>query len=195
MLNIVVEGDVDVVVVRRLATWTGFEIGDSYVMGGKGLLDKRIGAFNAAARVAPWFALRDLDDDAECGAELVSKLLPRRARKFLLRVAVHEVEAWLLGDRRTIADALQVRVGLVPARPEDLARPKQRLVQIARSSRARAVREDLVPAFNSTARVGPAYTAWVSDFMNRWSPQRARGSCPSLDGAIRALRGLRAALR
>jgi hypothetical protein len=96
-------------------------------------------------------------------------------------VAVREVEAWLLADRDQIARFLSVAVSRIPRSPDDLADPKRAVVDAARRSRARAIRDDIIPAARSGRAVGPAYTARMTEFvMTEWRPEIAAGSSDSL---------------
>ena len=52
---------------------------------------------------------------------------------------------WLLGDRSAISEFLGVPLSKVPTSPEQLADPKQVLINLARRSRKKAVRQDMVP--------------------------------------------------
>ena len=70
---------------------------------------------------------------------------------------VHAVEAWLLADRGQIATFLDVPVGRIPSRPEEEADPKRKLVNIARRSRRKEMKEALVPGPNNRSRVGADY--------------------------------------
>jgi hypothetical protein len=108
-----------------------------------------------------------------------------------LRCPVRAIEAWLIADRAGVARYLAVGEKSVPAEPELLENPKQILVNLARKSRRRAIRDDLVPALGHTVRVGPAYSARVSDFAaNHWDPSDAARSSDSLRRCMRVLRSL-----
>ncbi len=63
--------------------------------------------------------------------------MPDPAPYMCFRVAVREVEAWLLADREQIARFLSIARSRVPQSPETLDNPKQRLVELARHSRRR----------------------------------------------------------
>jgi len=108
-----------------------------------------------------------------------------------LRLAVRQVEAWLLADRDAIARHFHLR-RQVPDRPELEADPKVVLVNLCRTSRRRDVREGMVPREASGRAIGPEYVALVRDFAaNGWDPLRARPNAPSLDRAIRAIERMR----
>ena len=159
---------------------------------GYGKLRVQASSYNAASVHTPFFLLTDLDR-GECAPGLVEDWLDGRPREasFLFRVAVREVEAWLLADQAGIAKLLGIEKVLVPTDVEGLPDPKRTLVDLARHSSIRALRRGFVPAEGSTAQVGPLYVDLVADFAERrWSPDRARRGAPSLDAAIVALAGL-----
>jgi hypothetical protein len=69
--------------------------------------------------------------------------------------------------------------------------PKLSMVELARRSRNPGLRRALVPRPDSGARVGPAYTSALIDFVrNRWNPEAAAEVSPSLRRALAAIRGL-----
>lgn len=156
---------------------------------GYGKLRVQARAYNEASRHTPFFPLTDLDR-ANCAPGLVEEWLAGSSREasFLFRVAVREVEAWLLADQAGIAKLLGIEAILVPADVEGLPDPKRTLVDLARHSSVRDLRRGLVPAEGSTAQVGPSYVDLVADFAEKlWNPERARRGAPSLDAAIVAL--------
>jgi len=108
-----------------------------------------------------------------------------------LRVAVREVEAWLLADRSRLAGFLSVSAGAIPASPEAEDDPKQTLVNLAARSRRRDIRIDMVPRPGSGKNVGPAYTARLIEFIsagdNPWSPVDAALRADSLRRCMSAL--------
>jgi hypothetical protein len=97
------------------------------------------------------------------------------------RVAVREVEAWLLADRASMALFLKVPLALIPRDPDGLDDPKLRLVDLARRSRQRDIRVDLVPREGSGRAVGPAYTSRLVEFAGKmWRPDAAAAHSDSL---------------
>jgi hypothetical protein len=191
VVQIAVEGDTDEPVVRAVVRLAGHEPGTVYGHGGKARLDRRLLAYNQAARHAPWLVLRDLNGDEPCGGALARKLLRQPSRLMCFRVAVRSVEAWLLADHVRISQSLGVGSRLIPSNPDALADPKGKLIELARRSKFRGIREGLVPEAGTGAKVGPEYTSWAIDFAtNRWRPRVAAGRSHSLERCIAALRSL-----
>lgn len=189
---VVVEDQVSEAVIRRLIAVSGknLVIDRVVVTGGNGPLKAGIERFVAASHALPHIVLTDLDSSL-CAPALLrgwrADCLPPRV---LLRVAVREVEAWLMADRWGIAGFLAVPVVKVPANPEADPDPKQTLVGLARKSRKRRVAQELAPQAGSSNRVGPLYNARLVEFAARvWDVERARELAPSLDRTMQRLSG------
>ena len=186
-LYVVVEGPSDEAPARRILQHVGCEPVQVLITDGKDRLDQQLPSYNQAARRNGWLVLRDLDRE-ECAPGLKSHLLPTPTRGMLLRIAVREVEAWLLADREEAAQWLRVSPAIIPSEPDSLLDPKQTLVRIARRSRSRTIREEMVPRAGSTARVGPAYTGQIIQYASsQWRPQIAAQNSPSLARCPRSL--------
>jgi hypothetical protein len=191
-VTVVVEGPTDKALVEKLLLHVGLPMGFVYETGGKAKLDQRIHGYNNAAQSAPWFVLRDLDNDAPCAPTLVNKLLKAPAPHLRFRIAVHQGESWLLADSEQIADFLGIQAALVPGSPDDILNAKQSLVNLARKSRSRDIRESLVPREGSTASVGRQYTSKISEFARHyWRPGFAAKRSESLYRCINALHEFR----
>ena len=190
-----VEGALDEVVLLRLGEHLGISVGPVFGRNGKSYLRERIDGYNRAARFWPWIVLVDLDHE-ECAPSLCGEWLPTPAEGMCFRVAVREIESWLLADRAGIAAFLGVPASRVPSVVDDLDDPKQTLVDLARRSRRRAIREDMAPRHGSGLSIGPAYTSRMMEFVgvegrNRWRPDVAAQASPSLSRCINALTELR----
>lgn len=188
--NIVVEDELSEAVLRRLLASCGgpWAVLTVYSRGGSGYITKNISGFDNASKGTPFVILLDLDD-YDCAARRVRALLPRGPRaNTIFRIAVREVEAWLLADTKSMARFLGIRPERIPNRVEQLADPKATLVRLAAKAGTRAVREDIVPPKGSTAKQGRAYNARLSKFVStQWDPKAARANSDSLDRAMHAL--------
>jgi hypothetical protein len=180
-LSVAVEGLPDEAVVSSLCDDLEIPLGIVIVKYGKGNLDKSLVGYNAAAKWSYWLVLRDLDQDAPCPGQLKSQLLPRPAPHMLFRIAVRAVEAWLLADADKIAGFLRISKARIPPQPESLDDPKRTLIDLARRSRSRDIREDMVPRAGSGASEGPAYASRLAEFaLYHWRPNVARNCSRSL---------------
>ncbi len=186
-----VEGLVDEAVVRRVIACAGGQAGSIYGKNGKPALRRQIQGYNNAARFAPWVVLVDLDNDANCAPPLRQSWLPKPAPLLCFRVAVRQVEAWLMADRATLANYLGVPKSTISQDPESLPDAKAEMVNLARRSSRRAIREDMVPREGSGRRVGPAYTSRLIEYVHeRWRPEVAAEHADSLRRAIGCLERL-----
>jgi hypothetical protein len=188
IVSVAVEGPTDTEIVARVFGWLGIQLGTVYGERGKSYLDGKLGAWNAAAKFAPWLVVRDLDHDADCAPTLVSKLLPAPSAFMRFRVPVRSIDAWLLADRERLASSLFIPVTAVPSDPDSLSDPKQEIVNLARRSKRREVRDDLVPHPGMTAKVGPAFAARMIEFARKhWRPSVAVRRSESLSRTVDAL--------
>lgn len=188
--DVAVEGAIDEAVVRRLLP-NRVEVRGVYGRGGKQDLLRRLEAYNTAAAFGAWVVLIDLDHDAKCPGEYRQALLRRESPGLRLRIAVREVETWLLADHVNVASFLGVPRAAVPAQPELESNAKQTLVNLARRSRLRAIRELMVPTQGSGRSVGIGYSGLVIGFIGgAWDPAAACTRSTSLAGCVRRLEEL-----
>ena len=185
-----VEGIVDESVLRCLVRHMGATPGPIHIKNGKGNIHSHILGYNNAARLQPWVVLIDLNHD-ECAPGILQSWLPTPASHMCFRIAVREIEAWLLADRDSIAHFLGVNLADVPTNPEEIANPKQTMVALATNSRRREIRQDMVPRATSGRVVGPAYSSRLIEFAeNAWQPQVASRSSDSLNRCLACLQRL-----
>ncbi|MEW6378311.1 MAG: hypothetical protein AB1611_01755 [bacterium] len=158
-IDIAVEDSLSEAVLRKVIDQSGrhWQVGTCHQRGGFGYLKQKIEGFNSAAKGKPFLVLTDLDR-ADCPIALIQEWLtvPRHP-DLLFRVAVREVESWLLADRTGLAQFLGIQESLVPGDPDTIPDPKQCLISLARKSRYRALRSDIVPLPGSTAKQGRNY--------------------------------------
>ena len=191
IISIAVEGAVDEAVMRKLVSDAGGQTGSVYGRNGKTALRKRINGYNKAARHAPWVVLVDLDNDADCAPPILNEWVPEPAPNLCFRIAVREVEAWLMADAQTLSRFLRVGLGTLLAEPEKLQRPKDTMVDLARRSRRKDIRADMVPREMSSRRVGPAYASRLIEYIQEhWRPDVAAERSESLQRAIHCLQKL-----
>lgn len=187
--NLLVEGYVDEAIAQRLLQDCGHEAGITYGKKGWNYIEQRIRSFDRAAGVQGLLTLVDFMDTGKgCPPAVVRDWLPQRAATHIFRVAVREIESWILADRKGVARFLNVPVVKIPRDVEALADPKQALVNLARSSRSKMIREALVPRTGYTAVEGPLYSSEVARFVRlSWSPAAAQLQSDSLHRCINQL--------
>ncbi len=195
--SIAVEDELSEITTRQLIKKSSpqFQVATVYREDGFGYLKRKIDKFNNASKAMPFFVLTDLDNYA-CATELKTAWLKSAAHpNFLFRVAVREVESWLLADAKGIAMFMGVSKDLIPDTPDALPNPKAKLIELAKRSSKREIREDIVPKKNSTMKIGPNYNARLSSFVNHaWNLQTAIEHSDSLKRAFNALKNFRPTL-
>jgi hypothetical protein len=159
-----------------------------YNRGGFGYLKRTVNGFNNAAKGVPFLVVTDLDR-YECPPVLINDWLTSpKHHNLLIRVAVREAEAWVLADREGLARFLGISVARVPVDVEAQPDPKETLIQLARMSRKKFMRDDLCPRRNSTSKVGPNYNPRLASFVDTdWDLGAARLNSQSLDRTINRL--------
>lgn len=185
---VAVEGITDEAVAQRIMSHIGYNQDSLFPVpkGGKPELKKSIRAYNEAAKIYPWFVLTDLDSPDRCPVEYAREWLPAPNPQMVFRVAVPEIEAWLLASRTALAKYMQLSVDLIPNEPETLTNPKLELVNLAARSRSRIIRQDMR---RPDGRIGPAYTTRIIEFaLRHWDIEEAMQHAESLRRCIHALR-------
>ena len=170
-----------------------------YNCGGNVELRRRLPGLNQIAMyTGDVLVLTDLDRPQGCPAELVSdwtQNITRRAPNLLIRVAVLEIEAWVMADRAEFAAWLGIAQSIVPRNPEAEDDPKRTLIELARRSPKRDLRERLFHSLrNGLYRPTNEYNVLLTDFVEfQWQPESARRTAPSLDRAIRRISNIASA--
>lgn len=154
---------------------------------GFGAIKRDIKKYNEAAKYMPIFALTDLDNDF-CPSRKITDWLDNTtpSEKMFFRIAVKEIESWLLADREGFAGFLNISQSNIGNTPDQLADPKNELFRLVKKSRQRRIREAILPANGSD--MGPAYNSTLQSFVEtKWDLTRAQINSPSLQRTIHAL--------
>ena len=191
LITLGVEDDLSEAVARRLISQYApdLAVADTVGFQGKVRLRQRLRDLNNIARNQwPVLVITDLDRPRSCPPALLQEWRQEQslASALLIRVAVLEIEAWLLADRIGAARWLAIAGNLIPLDPESILDPKRALIELANRSRNRELRSAIVPRRGiGTDRTGPGYNGAVGEFAShRWNPEAARSNAPSLDRAI-----------
>jgi len=163
---------------------------------GKTYLKQRAHALGETAKIIPVLMLIDQDTPTPCPSDLRTDWLQADSPESLLfRVAVMESEAWLLADRKNVAEFLGVSMNRLPMNPDAEPDPKQTIINLAMKSRKRAIRSGLVPQRAKTASIGPEYNSLLPEFvMTQWDLDTASANSKSLARTVRCLGELKARL-
>lgn len=193
-INLAVEDDLSEWMLRRILRERPAEyaIGPVFKKGGFGYLKKMVPAFNNMAKASPVLLLTDLDTYA-CPPSLVNDwLVHPKHPLFLFRVAVREVEAWLLASDKELSSFLSMRKSLNIPAPETLDDPKAELLKLAASSPRRELRDAITRRYRGGNLLqGPAYNSTLAGFLDEhWSAAAACDKCSSLQRIFDALSNL-----
>lgn len=151
---------------------------------GFGYLKSKAIILNRIADRIPVLLLTDLDQST-CLLEFKHKWLSvPESPNFMFRIAVREVESWILADRSAFADFLKISEARVPMYPDKLLDPKQTLLKLFKHSPKRSLRDEVLPKPHSTSLVGLGYNDIMRHFVAQyWSTKRAIVHSPSLNRA------------
>ncbi|MEG4072177.1 hypothetical protein QUA30_05735 [Microcoleus sp. Pol14C2] len=189
-INLVFEDALSEAVLKQMLKQSQrpFSVGQCLNQRGYGKIKKIISGLNYAAKGMPYLVLTDLDN-AECPLVIISEWLTQpKHPNLLFRIAVKEVEAWLLAHREGFAQFLGISVDLIPGDADRIPDPKQLLINLAKKSKKRNLREAIVPPPNSTAKIGKDYNGQLIEFVNKsWQVASAQTNSPSLERAMNAL--------
>jgi hypothetical protein len=190
-INIVYEDALSMAIIERLLGFAKIPLVIHLRLGGKGCgyIRSRIKHFHQAARHQPFFILLDSDKET-CAYNLLTSLVPSTFRNpnCLFRIAVREIEAWLLADSKGTSKFLGISERLVPKNPESLIDPKNHLITLARQSKKRQFVAGIIPDSRTSAAVGPEYNQILSVFIkNDWDVRAASKRSESLRRALSAI--------
>src|SRR5262249_52523112 len=103
---------------------------------GRGYIQSRARELNRTAHKVKVFILVDLCSAVECPADIRLAWFGTAAPAALFRMAVREVESWLLADCERFASMLAVPAHRIQTDTDSIADPKQFIVNLARRSRS-----------------------------------------------------------
>jgi hypothetical protein len=189
-VSLIAEGTLDEQVLRQLILQSAphLQAGVCYGKRGRDWMSINLAKYNQAANSMAFATLADLEQD-ECPPTLLQLWFPHGVHPNLRpRIAVRMVESWLLADREALSQFLGIAVHHVPHLPDNENNPKQIMVGLARHSRSRIIREDMVPPPNTPGHVGKNYRGRLEQFVvEKWSAERAQIHSPSLQRAVHSL--------
>lgn len=193
-VHLAVEDALSEAVLRAILAQSGrkYAVGAVYGKHGFGDLKRMTPGFNRAAGYIPFILLTDLDK-AECPPILLHEWLPQSLHgNFLFRVAVREVESWVMAHRKAFAAFMGLPVSAIPEQPDTLADPKAELLRLAGRSRRRDLQTDLLPLPSSPRTQGPGYNSRLEEFIwKSWQVNEAAQCSPSLARTFERLKSFR----
>jgi hypothetical protein len=147
---------------------------------GSAVLRSKYDGLQKTARSIPVVILTDLDD-LPCATALLTRWGPPREPDLLLRIAVREIESWIMADRAAFAEFAHIPVRHIPSCLDEVDDPKRLLLNLVRRHAPRSMQGELLPAVGSRAVMGFGYNALLGAFVQQdWSVMRAALHSPSL---------------
>ena len=149
---------------------------------GNAYLRQKAPELNRSANGVDIFLLTDLDSPRDCLPGLTRSWIKGTLNpRFFFRVAVMEIESWVMADRMGFAAFLSIPLHRIPSSTDSILNPKEFLISLARRSQKKTFREALVPAQGATLSVGNEYNTLLSEFVqDHWDLERAASASPSL---------------
>ena len=184
-----VEDELSEAISAKILNSFGIEIRIVLREGGNAYLRQKAPELNRSANGMDIFLLTDLDSSKDCPPGLIRSWIKGTPNpRFFFRVAVMEVESWLMADRTGFANFLSIPVHRIPFPTDDILKPKEFLVSLARRSRKRRLRDELVPEPGAKIPVGYGYNTRLSQFVREhWDLKRAAAVSPSLKRTLNRL--------
>ncbi|HLP48051.1 MAG TPA: hypothetical protein VK186_27075 [Candidatus Deferrimicrobium sp.] len=201
-VNIVIEDDLSKEMIKNILKQSGGHFLVNTIFpdlkrensnAGCNYIKKRINGFNSAAKIIPYIVLTDLDEN-ECAPSLMREWIPNgKHPNLLFRVAVREVEAWVMADRNSFAKFLGIEPKIIPLDIDvQIQDPKRFLLDLTRRSRKKDIQIKLLPRKGSTAKVGPYYNQTLIAFLyDHWQLDEAIKYSDSLKRMCRSIRNFK----
>jgi hypothetical protein len=184
----VVEDVLQEVVLQKLLSTYRTDISLMGVSGKRGnnYIREGMKGFSDASKFLPHIVITDLDQKI-CAPQFLAEWINFDVHpNMLFRIAEKEIEAWILSDREAFSKFIGAPVSKIPADTQTLADPKLHIINLARKSRKK-IMKDILPTGSGTQ--GPGYNLLLQDFViNYWNPDRAAANNKSLNKAIERLK-------
>jgi hypothetical protein len=156
---------------------------ETYLPGrGFSWIKNNINYFNRASTNTTFLILVDLDQDPCPSRKIMDWLEDPKGSNLLLRIAVKEIESWIVGDTKNFAKFLHVREDRLMKNVDSIRDPKKYIFSLAHQSGIRQL-SGICP--NPGARIGPEYNEKMTKFVNSsWNPTLAMKNSRSLKRSI-----------
>jgi len=152
---------------------------------GFGWIKNNVNSFNLASAKATYVVIVDLDNDT-CPSEKIRSWLDNpKNENLIFRIAVREIESWIVGDTQNFAKFLHIHENKLKTRVDGIADPKKYIFNLVSESNIKQLK-GICP--NPGARIGPNYNEKLVKFIfSSWEPSLAMSNSPSLKRSINRL--------
>jgi hypothetical protein len=157
---------------------------------GFGNLKRKIPQLNKTGKSIPVLLITDLDSEI-CPKTLIKKWMGGKKQNpnFIFRVAVKEIESWILADKENFAAFIDVPISRMSFDVETIVDVKSKLFSIVKHSKNREIKQAILPAKGMTAPIGAGYNDCLIGFVySNWNIQNAAKNARSLKRAIEKLK-------
>lgn len=171
---------------------TGLQIAVRVRGNGFSYLKTKFAGLAKTAKKIPVFLITDLDR-AGCPIELLNDWSKGNSwpEGLIARVAVREVESWLLADRQGFSKFSGIPANKITVDPESLYDPKQELLNLVKRFGNKNIKSSLLPRRGSSAKIGLEYNLVLCSFVrDSWSVSDALLRSESLNRALSRLKTL-----
>jgi hypothetical protein len=159
---------------------TGYTCGHGF-----GWIKNNINVYNKASSGTTYLVLIDLDSES-CPVKIVQDWLDdAKGENLLFRVAVREIESWIVADVQNFSKFLHLREKKLRKDVDEITDPKRYIFNLVSGSIIRQL-SGVCP--RGTARIGDDYNEKLSKFVkSSWNPQLAMANSSSLKKTINRL--------
>jgi hypothetical protein len=193
-INIAFEDVLSEAVINRLLSqlWPEAVVYKKFYGRGSGYLRSHLQAFMNSSKSSPFFVLIDSDNEG-CAKKLLHSLIKKAPPSdFILRIAVHEIESWVLADFNNLIKALNIKSGRCPSNTDTIIQPKEYILNLVRKSASKSIRKSLLPTKVGAASQGPGYNSVMVQFvMDKWNISNASLNSESLNRTVLCLQTFR----
>jgi hypothetical protein len=164
---------------------------------GSGYLKLHLQAFVNGSRHIPYFVLIDSDRESCAKKFLTTLIKDKPPRQCMLRIAVHEVESWLLADFNNLLKSLKIQSGkCFYNNTDEIERPKEYILKIIDRGAPEVIKKSLIHASCGGATQGPGYNSFMVRFaMEQWNIDAALYHSESLKRAVECISNFRKTTR
>lgn len=157
--------------------------------GGVSRLLSQLDRYQTLARLYPVLCIADTD--RRCAVELLEKHRPPNlSARFLFRLAVPEIESWILADNKGFAEHFRVPESRLPRKPDELQDAKLTILRLIQKSKSKLYRDEMISAYDRN-KLGTGYNLHLSSFVReKWAVEEAGKRSDSLARSVQRLQEL-----
>ncbi len=164
-------------------------ISGQFSKGGNGYLRSNLKTFVNISNRVPFFLLTDLDNKNCPIALMESWGYNSPSKNFIFRIAVKEVESWLLADHQGVKSLFGDRISnKLHSNCDSIDNPKEYFLDLAKKA-PKEVRNSLIKKEGAVCSQALGYNAMLERFVrDTWCPNRASENSKSLGRTINRLK-------